>query len=319
MVLIKNLKWYNKKSCLPIPETKDIIISRDVEEKGTKRFAIIGHNNFLELLKTNHHVYEILLGKVKPYFDLDFEIDNNNTSIDRKAFMEEFLLFLQSRFQEVFGGILQRNQIVLLNASTSTKISFHIIINNKTYFENTKANKYFTDYLSNIIMNTEDELLHKFRWTKDLKNGNTEKRCVVDTAPYSCFQNFRCVNQSKKGKTNVLLPDDPNTSIKDTLVGLYDNSTENDFKKLEIENLQQLLENNNIKQKTPKKQSKTKTKRSSKNNNDIDHEFHTEGKRLMDNINEDDFAKLPLTLKYLYCIPIQNNYRVWLAVGWYGS
>lgn len=295
-------------------ELNMVCVSKDTHPtKGTKKFAYFTLDLFVKYLEDDNNLYEILLGKVKPYFDLDFEIDNNNTSIEPKAFIEEFLLFLQSTFQEVFGFLLQRNEIVLLNASTSTKISFHIIINNKTYFENTKANKYFTDYLSNIIMNSDNESLHKFRWTKDLKNGNTEKRCVVDTAPYSCFQNFRCVNQSKKGKTNVLLPDDPNISIEETLVGLY--VVNNDFKKLDIENLQQLLENNNIKQNKPRKQSKTKTKscKYKNNNNNIDHEFQTEGKRLMD---EDEFAKLSLTLKYLYCcIPIQNNYRVWLAVG----
>lgn len=310
--------YYSKKELLKnIDIDKDfshVYVSRDVHQKGTKKFSAILIKKLRELLKTNHHIYEILLGRVKPYFDLDFEIENN-ISIDTKAFIEEFLLFLISTFQKVFGILLQRQEIVLLNASTSTKISFHIIINNKTYFENAKANKYFTDYLSNIIMNSEDESLNKFRWTKDLKNGNKENRSVVDTAPYSCFQNFRCVNQSKKGKTNVLLPEDPNISIKDTLVGLYENSTTNEFKKLDIENLQQLLENN-IDKKKQKREPKTKKKETYKNsNNDIDHEFDTEGKRLMDNVNEKDFAKLPLTLKYLYTIPIQNNYRVWLAIG----
>lgn len=310
--------FFNKTKLLESKTTTEpnmVCVSKDTQPiKGTKKFAYFSYDLFVKYLEDDNNLYEILLGHVKPYFDLDFEIDNN-TSIHRKAFIEEFLLFLQSTFQEVFGVVLQRQEIVLLNASTSTKISFHIIINNKTYFENAKANKYFTDYLSNIIMSSEDESLHKFRWTKDLKNGNKENRCVVDTAPYSCFQNFRCVNQSKKGKTNVLLLDDPNTSIKDTLVGLY--VIQNDFKKLDIENLQQLSENNNNKQKTPRRQSKTKTEscKYKNNNNDIDHEFQTEGKRLMDNVNENEFVKLPLTLKYLYCIPIQNNYRLWLAVG----
>ena len=322
-------QWvFNKKKLLESnneeQQQNKICVSKDTHPtKGTKKFAFFTLEAFTQHLENNNNLYEILLGKVKPYFDLDFEISANQTTstISPKEFIEEFLVFLMDTYKHVFGHELHRNKIVLLNASTSTKISFHIIINNKTYFENTKANKYFTDYLSNIIMTSEDETLHKFRWTKDLKNGNTEQRCVVDTAPYSCFQNFRCINQSKKGKTNVLLPEDPNTSIEDTLVGLYNDYA--DFKELDIEDLKFLLENNNPKQKKQKSNrnnksnsnSKTKHTHNPSNNNDIDNEFQTEGPRLKDTMNEDDFARLPLTLKYLYTIPIQNNYRVWLAVG----
>ena len=322
---MSNLSWfYSKKDLLKNGNYGDVCVSRDVHVKGTKKFTLTSINNFLALLKTNHHIYEILLGKVKPYFDLDFEIDKNITTItstiNPKEFIEEFLVFLRETYKQVFGHDLHRNEIVLLNASTSSKISFHIIINNKTYFENTKANKYFTDYLSNIIMTSEDETLHQLRWTKDLKNGNTEQRCVVDTAPYSCFQNFRCINQSKKGKTNVLLPEDPNISIEDTIVGLYNDCA--DYRKLYIEDLKLLLENNKHNQKKPKSTGKNKsnsktkkTHQNSNHNNDIDNEFQTEGPRLKDTMNEEDFSRLPLTLKYLYTIPTQNNYRVWLAVG----
>jgi hypothetical protein len=292
---MKEVKWFYRKSELPeniLIDEQTIIFSCDSSLNGTKKFSYLPIEQmplFLSLLKENRHIYEIVPENrpVKMYFDLDMKTNDNPNDV-----LKTFLTLIKLETLKVFNHKLEK--IVILDSCRAGKVSFHIVINDNIYFKNTQVQKDWIRYLQ-MRMKEEDILL----WA----NEKGDLNYFVDEKVYSNFQNFRCVNQSKKGKENILQNID-NVPIEETLIRLYDVT---DRILLNCDNIN-VKETKIIKIKT--KSNKTaSTKQISTDN------FCTIGKTLRDQLTDDQFFSLPTYKRYLSMIPVQEDYDNWLHVG----
>ena len=175
-----------------------------MEGEASKGYSLITYNNnFLEMLKEDSNRYEMIDPNkpVKPYFDIDCKWSEDcgwggNT-------LDDYLDNIVKRSQEFFEGVsLSTEDIVILDATTDRKYSYHLIVN--TFYVPYEHMKAFYKYV--IDKNLEEGVLLP----------------CYDSAVYkSQGQLFRMVNQSKKGKENQLILQTEQHTIKDTLLHNY--------------------------------------------------------------------------------------------------
>lgn len=276
-------------------------------KQSTKRFAFIPINDkdVEELTQQNNHMYEILPPDmpVKLYFDLEM-VRDNFTQDEMNHCCEEFIYFMACEIQKVFGITLtmKNNDIVIQDSCRKNKLSFHIIINQQLFFSSVSDVKLFIQYLRLRFENpeTEDE-----RQTVELLTYSTDKgerRFIFDCVPYSSYQNFRFMGQSKIGSEHVLINHTPYWMGIDTFVRLY--SPPNSKEMVQRSHLETLL----------KKYAQTQaiTKKIEKQREGMHHcansnqgVFNTIGETLQDKqgIPTENLIKLPMWKRCLYLIP----------------
>ena len=154
-----------------------------------------------DLLSRNQHLYEILPPNfpVKPYFDLEMEREGleYEECYDK---LKIFVGWLKPIFKSLFGVDLENDDFVVLDSCRENKLSFHLVIQNKVCFENVEKHKIFITFLWDKIHTTEEAgIYEKLNW-----EFKEEKRVIFDKIPYGNYQNYRLVNQSKKGKAYIL-------------------------------------------------------------------------------------------------------------------
>ena len=181
-----------------------LYLARDYQYKGEVKkcyhaIPLAEEEKLYELLQTNHYLNEVIVEgmEVFPYFDLEMEEVDPETHRER---LDAFIAFIVDTFEEQFGIHVDVDQyMVILDSCRPEKLSYHLVIKN-CYFQTVEDHKLFVQWL---VKQVNEEKHKMFYWKK---NG-TESRLIFDTAPYTKFQCFRLVNQSKFGKTHVLTTD----------------------------------------------------------------------------------------------------------------
>lgn len=293
---------------------ENILLSTDTMKKsGNKsfRYLPLQDKEFNEqYLQSNRHMYEILppTEKVKLYFDLEMEYEGLEDS-HKQYCCEEFIYFVACEIKKVFGItlLMEENDLVIEDSCRTNKLSYHVIVNNKLYFNTVADMKLFILYLQNRFMNpeTEEEIATVKLLTYDTPKGET--RFIFDPIPYGSFQNFRFIGQSKIGTEFTLKNWTPYWSGIDTFVRLY--YGEGDRKLISREMLENLKGYEEQKTKSVKKQQKTTMGNIKSNSGEPT--FNTEGQTLFKkyNMEEKDLNKFPTWKRALYLIP--NTHQDW--------
>jgi hypothetical protein len=215
MTLIKKFK--TRSIALKAKNVDDrIILAFDLPEIGGKATGAKEYSttpiscidSFKEIVSQNHHLYEILPPDyaVKPYFDLEIEREGMDKA-EMLNLLNVFIAFLIREIVMVFNVDLDYDDFFIADCCRTNKLSYHLIIQNKIYFKNVLEHKTFILYLIYRLKNpegVEKEWLNGLLWTFVNKRGKEEQRYIFDRAPYSSYQCFRFVNQSKMGKDYVL-------------------------------------------------------------------------------------------------------------------
>lgn len=170
----------------------DIILKKDILYNKTLITSIYGKldiNYLNNIWLSDNNLFEILKEKRKPYFDIEFPAKGNIERVKIFSLVKKCIIYV---FKEL--GITINLPDMFISSGTGifnngiwkdlNKYSYHIIINNNTYFENIEDLKKFKSYI-NYIINT------KF---KDLiKDGKT----LIDLAIYGKNQAFKLPYNTK--------------------------------------------------------------------------------------------------------------------------
>ena len=201
-----------------------LFFSQDLtENKGCKTYYRTTPDkqaDLVKLLENNFNLYETLPLNVpvKPYFDLEIERDDFSRE-EMDICFDDFFEFLLKEIDDVFGVKLEKDDCIILDSCRERKLSFHIIINNHICFENVKyAHTKFIEYLTERLENPKDDEKQKFERLQWVKN---KPKTIIDINPYSTNQQFRLINQSKKGTPHTLKNTNAKWKIEDTFIRLF--------------------------------------------------------------------------------------------------
>ena len=316
--------WFRvRKSMLEgINPDENIILAQDVGEKGAKQFTYFPLNEIPIINKVleqhNNNLYELLLPtrEIKPYFDLEMEGIYDN---DEK--LNLFLCFVAFEINNVFGVKLELDDFVILDSCREGKLSYHVLIKNKVYFNNNKECGQFVKYLmyrfNNPQNEEEGEIIKELTWFYK----GTNKRYIFDDVPYGNYQQFRLINQSKKGKPYKLSQYNNDDKYNDYWVSLYDGVGNRERLNPEVitiqyQNIKRVIDiNNKVAKKEKPIQNATETQEMVE---DWSFNFNTEGATLSIkyDLDYDDLLKYPQWKQYLYLIVNNNSsYLQWRNIG----
>ena len=280
-----------------------ILFARDRDESGKKTYHCLHVNEIdaiQQVLSTNYHVYEMLPPDVpvKPYFDLEME----RTDITREEgiqLVHSFIKLLKKSIHKEYNIVLDASMdFMILDACRNNKISFHVIIQNKIFYTSMVALKQFIMKFRLTLQRVDD-----FVWNTD----SGEHRVLMDVIPYGKDQVFKCINQSKMGKNNVMTNDRVNPI--DTLVRLYHGV--GDRKGIEYNETADVL--------TTQSNKRIKlTKKGKEKESETQQLYEPKGVTLMERLNlmYDDLESLPEWKRLLYLIPNTAQPRtVFINVG----
>ena len=327
--------FYKKDLCYSIDNKQDyFFISSDYNPStNAKKFFRIPKNKLKKFCKfitnNNLHLYENFNNNlpVKPYFDL--EIDKIDiTNAECVELLNEFIDILIKYMDLIFKITVKKNDFVILDSCREHKLSYHLILYKKYYFKNNFEQKKFIGLLKYIFKYSIDEdnnkIYQKFMWFHIDKQNNSKIKLIFDPIPYSSNQNIRLIYQSKlKYGNNYTLQPNKNINVYDTLVVEYhpedkteiDTSLIYDYSNTIINNVDEEIINDEVNDNEDKPKKKIGKKNINKKIIYDDDDFNKIGKRLKDNITNDEYFKLSKILQYLYLIPYQENYEYWYIIG----
>ncbi len=267
-------------------------------KKGVKTFSRFRIDDdkmkIISLLKADHHMYEWIKPNIsiKPYFDCEMEGEEFSLEESSKKICL-FIDFVVIEMNQYFKSNITKNDFILLNSSRQGKLSYHIVLNEKFYFENMADHRIFTNWLFNRLI--ESKSMDIFTWTRTNKAGKIDTLRIFDMGVNSKEQKIRCINQSKKGK-NYILKNDGIEPI-DSLIGLYWGI--GDRHKINAPSIEY-----EIKQTKTKKDKTQKINEKNKQTAGCD-DYITTGQTIMEKENEtyDDLAKYPEYEQYIRLIP----------------
>lgn len=194
------------KAC--ISHIKQVLVARDAyfnTVNSAKKYRAVDIDTWLKQTTIDIHEYEVLIGHVSPYIDIDCK----DMSINPTELLNSIIWTFADKLSEV--GI-KINGTGIACASRSDKISYHVVFTCSHLFFNAPALKLF---INEKVISAVEEKYRKY----------------VDTIPYGHDNCFRFVNQSKwteKATTlNVIKDDAMNvpggflTHISNFLIGRY--------------------------------------------------------------------------------------------------
>lgn len=187
-------KFYKDKKTMfdAVGYDKPYYFSRDlVDDKAYKNFFWSDDMEDLnDILSIDNNIYEIIVEN-KPrysYFDFDgsyqwFKNHKYNTSNmhDDDFIIKEYKLLLEE-FKEKYGFNEDVGNIVILQGTKASKLSFHFIDK------------------SIVLKNCYECNLYHHKFIEFLKEKEHFLYELIDKAVYDKDRNFRCINQSKKSK-----------------------------------------------------------------------------------------------------------------------
>jgi len=155
------------------------LFSVDIDSSGKKYFSIMSHQSvFQKIISNNSYIYENYTDQqpIKFFLDIDCKLTNTSYS-DLNLLINDCL----SLFEPIFNSYNYFNYpIIILNATTNTKFSVHIIFPS-IIFKSTKHIKFFMSSIKSKLIDDK----------------------IIDLSVYrnGCFRLDGC---SKKGKNNKL-------------------------------------------------------------------------------------------------------------------
>lgn len=221
---------------------KDIIYLARETNKG-KSYGGMSFDELKEVVYQNHHLYEILTGGLKPYFDIEFEYtDKKETAhkvaqiwkIIRLAFENVGIKWKYKEGRDFYSDVIGIGEQGSFEGVK--KYSSHLVINNGTYFKNCDEAKAFAMTIKQEIKNNRDE------WPTLLEIKNNRDEYAIDFGVYTKNRLFKFPYQSKnnKGKisTRIQRPikGTPNTLESFLVSNVSDDMVSIDVSKLVIEN-----------------------------------------------------------------------------------
>ncbi|CAD5229510.1 unnamed protein product [Bursaphelenchus okinawaensis] len=168
---------------------------------GRRRFLSTDLEKFLrcyKLIKCGRHFYELIQeGRpCRPYFDLEYYKEFNPYA-DSKKLVKEFIQIVRDLLKEKLDITLDETDFLILDSSSDTKFSAHIIIHfkDKVLLPSNTAFKLFVNILCTRLTNAKKCIL----WNKD------KEVFLCDTGVYTKNRNFRLAFSSKCGKKEKLV------------------------------------------------------------------------------------------------------------------
>ena len=171
-------------------KVKNIYVSKEYYNKKDDQYK---YNYFIlknideleQVTKTNNNIYEILQHNkpIKPYIDIDLYLNEYNFIINKDELLNNILDEYYKLFLICFKIKIQKKDFVIIDGTTTKKISFHIIINNNSFFVNNLQQKEYIKHIQSI-------------------NNIVFQNCItfnkiLDNSVYNKNKKFRLVNQAK--------------------------------------------------------------------------------------------------------------------------
>ena len=109
-----------------------VIIAKDITDDGKKEFK--GFNSVLSMFKhikksEHKHFHEVIHSDNRHiYFDFDKVIDDVDDIIDDEEFISVVHECLIPSIETLFGVEIDYHDILITTSTTSTKVSYHVII-----------------------------------------------------------------------------------------------------------------------------------------------------------------------------------------------
>ena len=181
----------------------DIVLSRQTEN-GYYQFCSMKKDKLDLNWKHNHHFYEILREKRKPYFDIEYTANSsaeyNTILMNIRNVIKKSLINLGVEIKTTDFTISYSKGIGESGLfKNKTKYSIHIVINNGYYFKSQKDIYLYRKYLEELIL-TDDEY----------KKGciDIDGNCAVDFSVYKKNNSFKLPYQSKLNSDRIQRPID---------------------------------------------------------------------------------------------------------------
>ena len=190
-----------------VKQSSSITIAEQISLGGARRFANMSQKDFIEWYLSNirKHFFEIITeDKTKKLF-MDIDIARSETDIKNPGELVINLIKLSSATIYRLTNIeVSREDWLVLNSSSNTKASYHIILNHvHLRFMDIGKMRSLVEYLITSFENEVGSL--------DTKRNSNKK--IVDLSCYSKNQNFRFMYSSKLGKPNTLELDDRDENL----------------------------------------------------------------------------------------------------------
>ena len=216
-------------------ETPIILLSRDSPNSNGKQFTTVEYNykNIKALLSCNFHGYELLYQELPRKFYVDVDMKPSSPLFDKyttEQMIQCVIEILDTIFTQVFPNkfhLLKNPNIFVSDLdSQNVKKSAHILFPNfvlKNLDETIHIKLILKTYLNNMKIK--------------LPHPEIVDEKIIDLNVYGNNQNFRLPFQSKKGKTNTLIPV-KRTSFKNCFAGVYEPISKNDLSMSDVRLIQ---------------------------------------------------------------------------------
>lgn len=197
--------------CIDIAKKKnaELVISQETEPG--RRFGFYqGYDEYIAQNKyKNYNNYEIITGECKLYFDIEYTDANVPDGETPEGLFERTKKAIKRHYETYFGMPLDDTDMFVTNASglgekgqwlNILKYSYHIVVNNGFFFQNTRECLQFITYIKD-----NEECVNI--------------RGIIDKAPYNGNQSFKLPYQGKLGSLRVHVPQ--NGTFRDFFVSRY--------------------------------------------------------------------------------------------------
>ncbi|OWA55074.1 DNA-directed primase/polymerase protein [Hypsibius exemplaris] len=183
--------------------------------EGRRRYLVTSYEHFWHTYKQvdaewKHHYEVILEGvPVKLYFDLEFEREMNACH-NGEEMVQMFLAEMEIVFQELYSLPLPRDDLVQLDASTTSKFSQHLIFPSVLFHDLHHVGlfvRYLCYRILHPVVQPSSSTLEVSSQGQNLliKDKSGSRNVFVDQGVYTKNRNFRLFQSSKLGKTNPLV------------------------------------------------------------------------------------------------------------------
>ena len=219
MTTTQSSKIYFKRDELEqaVDVAEHIVFSIDINATTAgKKFRAFNRSNKADmeimemLLETDNHMYEVIYPDrvIKPFFDLDYKgIDESQHKQIGAKFIECVIAYISTNF----NIDLEIEDFSVLDSCRQGRLSYHIVIQDKICFNIMADHKSFSVGLIAHILDTEPNFICCAE----------KKLTMMDLMVYGNFQNFRCVNQSKKKSPEHILKNVCELPVADHFITLY--------------------------------------------------------------------------------------------------
>src|SRR5210317_79242 len=219
--LDKMNRFYRKKDeCFQSVPNADVYVSKDIAPNdASKEFAGMSWDDLSTYTEENNNLYEIIK-EDRPrysYFDIDATFQKVKHSVkEGEDFGKMITQSLMSMIEDfkADNGIAEECDLVVLEACTKNKFSYHFIDRSISFKDKDECKIYHEKFLDHLY-DTNQTLLTS----------------VIDKVVYDKDRNFRLINQSKMKDGAVPLTLTSSHTPEDTFITKVDDTTRYDIPK----------------------------------------------------------------------------------------